>query len=100
MSSQKKNERLYPVLIAFGTFIILGLPGGLGGVVWPSIRDEFGLGQDALGALLLAGTVGSMAAGLNNGRFLNRWGMGATLLGAAVFDALGFLGYGFAPSWR
>ncbi|MDA0246225.1 MAG: MFS transporter [Chloroflexi bacterium] len=99
MSLNKRNERLYPVLIAFGTFIILGLPGGLGGVVWPSIRDEFGLGQDALGALLLAGTVGSMAAGLNNGRFLNRWGMGATLLGAAVFDALGFLGYGFAPSW-
>ena len=99
MSSQKKNERLYPVLIAFGTFIILGLPSGLNGVVWPSIRDEFRLGQDAIGLLLLAGTVGHTVAGLANGRLLTRWGMGATLVGAAVLDAFGYLGYGLAPAW-
>ena len=99
MTNKTTSARPPAVLIAFATFIVLGLPGGLGGVVWPSMRDEFGLGQDALGALLLAVTIGSMVSGLNNGRLIGRWGMATTLIGAAVLDGVGYLGYALAPTW-
>lgn len=94
-----KKPSPYFILIPFFTFIILGLPVGLTGLVWPTIRDGFGLGQDALGLLLVAGTAGSMLAGLNNGRLLTTWGMGTILVVSAVVDALGYAGYAIAPAW-
>ena len=49
-------------------FVSLGLPEGLLGVAWPSIRATFGLPIDALGLLLATSAGGYFVASAVNGR--------------------------------
>jgi fucose permease len=87
------------VIIAYLSFIALGLPGGLLGVAWPSIRDTFGLEQAALGTLLFTTTAGYLTASVFNGRIISRIGVAKTLLIATALIAIGLLGIGLAPGW-
>jgi fucose permease len=56
-------------------FFALGLPDGLLGVAWPSIRTTFGLPLNALGALLASFTSGYVAASFLAGRLLKVLGL-------------------------
>ena len=47
------------LLLAFVAFISLGLPDGLLGISWPSMRQEFRLPLDALGLLATVTTAGT-----------------------------------------
>ena len=71
------------VLVALGLaslgFVSLGLPEGLLGVAWPSIRATFGLPIDALGMLLATFASGYFVASAINGRVLARFGVGPVL---------------------
>ena len=42
------------MVLAFAAYISLGLPDGLLGVAWPSIRQGFSLNHDSFGALMIA----------------------------------------------
>jgi len=87
------------LIVPFLGFVSLGLPDGMLGVAWPSMRASFVLPIDALGALLLAWTAGFVVASFGIGRLLARARV-PTLLTLA-FLALGtaLLGYSVAPSW-
>jgi len=85
--------------LAFLGFVSLGLPDGLLGVAWPSIRAGFGLPVDALGALLLAWTVGFVLASFGIGQVLARVGTGTLLALAHLSVALALFGYSLAPHW-
>jgi fucose permease len=87
------------VIIAYLSFIALGLPGGLLGVAWPSIRDTFELEQAALGTLLFTTTAGYLTASVFNGRVITQLGIGKTLLAATALITVGLLGIGLAPGW-
>lgn len=87
------------VIIAYLSFIALGLPGGLLGVAWPSIRDTFGVDQAALGTLLFTTTAGYLTASIFNGRIIIRLGVGKTLLLATTLITAGLLGMGTAGGW-
>lgn len=87
------------VVIAYLSFIALGLPGGLLGVAWPSIRDTFGLDQAALGTLLFTTTAGYLTASVFNGRIISHIGFAKTLLLATTLITIGLLGIGVAPGW-
>jgi hypothetical protein len=50
------------VALAYLGFVSIGLPDGLLGVAWPSIRAYFYLPLDALGALLAMFTIGCCPA--------------------------------------
>jgi fucose permease len=78
-------------------FVGLGLPDGVLGVAWPSIRAEFGLPLDALGALLVAQTAGYMASSFVSGPLLSRLGLGALLALSCLGTAASLLGYAVAP---
>jgi len=90
---------LVTLLIAYAAFVVLGLPDGLLGVAWPSIQRTFGVPLDAMGLLLLPGTIGYMLASTLSGRVVGRWGIAAFLLGGAAIRALGLMGYASAPTW-
>jgi fucose permease len=87
------------VVIAYLTFVALGLPGGLLGVAWPSIRDTFGVTAADFGTLLFAGTAGYLIAGLFTGRIVSRLGIGPALLLASAISAVGLAGFAVAPGW-
>src|SRR5205823_9825682 len=80
-------------------FVSLGLPEGLLGVAWPSIRATFGLPLDALGALLTTFAAGYFVASAVNGRVLARAGVGTVLSASCFLTGLCLLGYAAAPSW-
>ncbi len=93
------NTNTLLVIVAFLSFIALGFNVGILGVAWPSIRDEFGLSQDAIGALFLTLTIGSFTVSLNSGRIIAKVGLGWLLTVGGVIGGLGFLGYALAPGW-
>lgn len=85
--------------LAYAAFISLGLPDGLTGVAWPSIRDTFGLPLGALGALITTGTIGYLISSFSSGRLLARLGVGWLLALSCLATAASLLGYGLAPLW-
>jgi fucose permease len=85
--------------LAYAAFISLGLPDGLTGVAWPSIRSTFSLPLDALGALITTGTIGYLLASFSSGRIVARIGVGWVLVLSCLATAISLIGYGFAPLW-
>jgi fucose permease len=95
-----RDDRLV-VGIAFFSFAVMGTPGALLNVAWsPSIRDTFHLALDAVGALLLAGTLGYAVASSISGRLTAHMGVARLLATSTVLGALGLLGMALAPAWR
>ena len=97
MIAQRKMD--VTVVIAFLGFIALGIPGGLLGLAWPSIRDLFGLTASAVGALLLADTLGFMVTSFSSGTLINRFGAGPALLAGSTLRGLALICILFVPSW-
>lgn len=97
--SVKFETRMLPIGLAYSGFIVLGLSSGLLGVAWPSIRGEFQLSLDAVGALLIAMTVGSLLSSFSSGPVVSCIGAGSLLLAASVMTGAGLLGYSLAPTW-
>src|ERR1700761_6858358 len=84
-------------LLALGSFVILGLPDGMIGTAWPSIRATFGAPVGDLGLILLITTVGSVLITAFVGRLIRRLGVPALLAVAGVLAALAFTGFAVAP---
>lgn len=95
---QKQSNNLLTV-IAFLTFIGFGLGAGLMGVIWPSMRDTFGVHDEAYGALMLVTMIGSLVVTMYSGVLLGRLGVGRSLLISSLAGVLGALGGIFAPNW-
>jgi fucose permease len=85
--------------LAFVAFVSLGLPDGLLGVAWPSMRRSFGLPLDALGPLFVSTTLGYVAASFLSGAILRRIRLGALLALSCAATAAAMIVYSVAPSW-
>jgi len=87
------------VVLAYVGFISLGLPDGLLGVAWPSIRGFFHLPLDALGVLLATFTTGYLLSSCSSGRILARVTVGSLLALSCLATATSLLGYALTPWW-
>ncbi|MEU6076570.1 MFS transporter [Micromonospora sp. NPDC047074] len=85
------------LLLAYLAFVSLGLPDGLIGVGWPSIRAEFGVPTEAVGLVLTAGTVGYLTSSVSAGFTLARLGVGRLLAGSTLLAGLALTGYTVTP---
>jgi fucose permease len=74
---------------AVAAFVMFGLPDGMIGVAWPSIRAGLGLPLDRLGVLMVAGTVGYLLTSAASGLLVRRLGTGALVLAAGVIALAG-----------
>ena len=86
-------------ILAGIAFISLGLPDGLLGVAWPSVRQRFGLDIDAVGALLVATMCGYVASSFSSGRLLRRLNVGAVLALSCALTGGALLGYAATSHW-
>ena len=93
-----KREKLF-ITIAYLTFVVQGLPAGMIGVAWPSVRETFALPLDAVGLLLVAETVGNLLTSFCGGALVARIGVGRLLLLSVAARGVALLGYGMAPAW-
>jgi fucose permease len=85
--------------LAFVAFVSLGLPDGLLGVAWPSMRRSFGLPLDALGSLLISTTVGYVTSSFLSGAILRHVRLGTLLALSCAATALAMIVYSVASHW-
>ena len=84
-------------LLSLGSFVVLGLPDGLLGTAWPSMRATFGAPVGDLGLILLTVTAGSVLITAFVGPLIRRLGVPALLAVAGSVAALGYTGFALAP---
>jgi fucose permease len=87
------------MVLIFIAFISLGLPDGLLGVGWPSIRSGFQVPLDALGSLLFVSTAGYLASSFFSGKLINRLGVGGLLSASCTLTGFTLIGYTLVPEW-
>jgi fucose permease len=80
-------------------FVSLGLPEGMLGVAWPSIRATFDLPLDALGLLIASFAGGYFVSSAVSGRVIGRFGIGAVLAVSCGLTGLCLIGYSVAAMW-
>jgi fucose permease len=85
--------------LAFLAFISLGLPDGLLGVSWPSIRSDFGLPLDRLGLLVAVTTAGYLTASFMSGAIQRVVPIGTVLALSTLAASIGLLGFAVTPTW-
>ena len=97
--TSKTLIRLGPILLAYAAFIALGMPDGLLGIAWPSIRADFGIPLDSLGMLLFASVTGYMTSTFLSGALVARLGVGRLLAISCGLTGAALVGYTFVPQW-
>ena len=84
--------------IIYLAFISLGLPDGVLGVAWTTMRLDLNQPLAAVGLLTLVGTVASGLSTLASGHILRRLGTGPVVMVSGFLTGLALLGYSVAPS--
>ncbi len=95
----KNYPKIGLVILAYIAFIALGMPDGLLGVAWPSIRTDFVIPLDAIGMLLTAAVTGYMTSSFLSGPLITRLGVGRVLVISCILTGLGLIGYTLVPEW-
>ena len=95
MSSLRPSPGL--LLLAYLAFVSLGLPDGLLGVGWPSIRSDFAAPTAAVGLLLTASTTGYLTSSVAAGFTVARLGVGRLLTGSTALAGIALVGFSLAP---
>src|SRR5512138_1756886 len=95
----KHYPKIGLIILAYIAFISLGMPDGLLGVAWPSIRASFSIPLDAAGMLLTAVVVGYMTSSFSSGALISRMGVGRVLAASCALTGIGLIGYTLVPQW-
>jgi fucose permease len=85
--------------LAFLAFVSLGLPDGVLGIAWPSLRHSFDQPIDRLGWILLAGTAGYLVSSFAAGALIERLGVGRLLVLSSLLVAASATAWAVAPFW-
>ena len=85
--------------LAFLAFASLGLPDGVLGVAWPSVRRSFDRPIDQLGLILLAMMAGYLASSFSAGAVLERLGLGRLLVASGLLVAASAAAWAATPWW-
>jgi fucose permease len=84
-------------ILSLSSFVVLGLPDGMLGTAWPSMRGTFGAPVGELGLILLLATAGSVLVTAFVGRLILRVGVPALLAAAGLTAGAGYAGFAVAP---
>lgn len=95
----KQYPKIGLVILAYVAFIGLGMPDGLLGVAWPSIRTGFSIPLDAIGMFLTSLVIGYMTSSFFSGPVISRIGVGRVLAISCALTGIALLGYTFVPAW-
>jgi fucose permease len=87
------------LVLAYVGFISLGLPDGVNGVAWPSVRDAFSVRSGALGIISISLGTAYVLSSLSAGSLVGRLGVGGVLAGSTALAAAGLAVHAVAPHW-
>ena len=94
-----RHRRRWLVPLAFLAFVSLGLPDGVLGVAWPSLRRSFDRPIDQLGLILLSMTAGYLASSFSAGVLFGRLGVGRLLVTSCLLVATSAAAWAATPWW-
>ena len=92
-------KRFILLVVIYLAFVSLGLPDGVLGLAWPSMRASLGQPLEALGIVTFVLASCSAISGFMSGRVLSRFGTGPVALASAVMTGLSLLGLSFVPNF-
>jgi fucose permease len=95
----KTYPKIGLIFLAYIAFIALGMPDGLMGVAWPSIRGNFALPLDAVGALMFTAMAGYMTSSFLAGTLISRLGVGKLLALSCALTGATLITYTLVPTW-
>lgn len=95
----KQYPKIDLVVLSFIAFVGLGMPDGLLGVAWTSIRGDFSIPLDAIGMFLTALVIGYMTSSFFSGPVVTRIGVGRVLAASCSMTGIALIGYTFVPEW-
>jgi fucose permease len=98
-NNRTPRAKVNVLMLAYIAFVMLGLPTGLLGVAWPTMRTDFALPLDAMGLLLISSPEGYFLASFFIARLINRFGIGSLLIFPSLASAVASFGYPLAPAW-
>lgn len=93
------TRRTLLALLAYLAFISLGLPDGLLGVAWPSIRGTYDVPLDTLGLLVAFVVAGYLSSSFVAGAIMRRLPLGTILWASAGTAGLSLVGFAISPAW-
>jgi len=99
LRASRNYSKISPLVLSYVAFIALGMPDGLLGIAWPSMRADFALPLDALGMLLFASVTGYMTSSFLSGTLVPRMGVGRLLSVSCSLTGAALVGYTLVPSW-
>ena len=91
--------RMRTAAVAFSGFVVLGLPTGMLGIAWPSIRAALDAPLAGLGVLLAAMTLTQFGSSGLSGVIRERLGTTALLVVPTALAAGGLAVFAVADSW-
>lgn len=89
-------RRAFAVL-SLGSFVALGVPDGMIGTAWPSMRHSLGAPIGDLGLILIVATAGSAVVSACVSALIRRLGVPALLTVSGCCSAVAAAGYALAP---
>jgi fucose permease len=92
-----RDRRRWLVPLAFLAFVSLGLPDGVLGVAWPSLRRTFDRPIDQLGLILLSMMAGYLASSFGGGAVQERLGLGRLLVASCLLVATSAAAWSATP---
>ena len=87
------------VLVSFAVYFALGLPDGVFGTVWPTLRNELGRTDSSFGWLLACMAVGYTICSVGSAKLSERFGTGLVVRNASFVVVAGLLGVAVASNW-
>ncbi len=87
------------LFLVYAAFIALGMPDGLFGVAWPTMRKGFGVPIDAIGLAMITGTVGYLLSSFLSGRLLARLSISGLLTLSCSLTGAALLVNCLVPTW-
>lgn len=98
---QTANRRLArrALLVSFALYVTLGLPDGVFGTVWPSLRDDFGRTDSSFGLLIACSAVGYTCSSVGAGHLTQRYGSGVVFRNASFGAVFGLGLLSVTPTW-
>lgn len=94
---QKRTTSTALVVLVFAAFVSIGLPDAIFGTAWPSIREEFAMGNAAVGYLNIPGALVYIASSSLLGTLLRTLGVANLLSISTILVAIGLAIFVMAP---
>ncbi|HPN64757.1 MAG TPA: MFS transporter [Candidatus Goldiibacteriota bacterium] len=92
-------QGLFMLALIYIAFIALGMPDGLTGVAWPSMRKSFNIPVDAIGISMVCMTCGYLVSSFFSGRLISKLSIAGLLTLSCMMTGAALITECFVPSW-